>query len=73
MTVVFRQFWPEHNLTLRAYRAAYREHCPEDDRPAMLGCRIDEDGCYQSAPFTIKDAAWWISRLLDDDDGLAAA
>ena len=71
MTVVFREFWPEHNLTLRAYRAAYREHCPEDDRPAALGMVVDETGTVHWGPLTIEDVVVVASRLLDDDEALS--
>ena len=71
MTVVFREFWPEHNLTLRAYRAAYREHCPEDDRYAALGWVCEPDGGVHPGPLTIEDVVVVASRLLDDDEAMS--
>lgn len=60
MSVVFREFWPYHNLTLRALRSAYQEHRLEDDQPAALGM-------VHPGPLTIEDVLVVASRAFDDE------
>lgn len=67
MSVVFREFWPYHNLTLRALRSAYQEHRPEDDQPAALGMVVDESGMVHPGPLTIEDVLIVASRAFDDE------
>ena len=65
MTVAFREFWPYHNLTLRALRSTYQDD--PDDQPAALGMVVDEEGMVTWGPLTIEDVLNVASRAFDDE------
>ena len=74
MTVVFRSQWPDNDPVLLGLRFAQRLGLVHpDDRYAALGMVVDETGTVHWGPLTIEDVVVVASRLLDDDDGLAAA
>jgi hypothetical protein len=66
--------WPATDRRLSELRFMRRTGLVHpDDRAAALGMVVDSDGMVHAGPLTIEDVVVVASRLLDDDDGLAAA